>query len=80
MACGTVLAAHLVHRGGETMCDREKAKKSDYRDLIFKQAIVAVYKLVDSVERLEGRLQELERRVDALTLGINNEAEPIFYS
>ena len=62
------------------MCDREKIKKSDYRDLVFKQAMVAVYKLVDSVERLEDRLQELERRVDALTLGIDNEAEPIFYS
>ena len=62
------------------MCDREKIKKSDYRDLVFKQAMVAVYNLVDSVERLEDRLQELERRVDALTLGIDNEAEPIFYS
>lgn len=62
------------------MCDRQKIKKSEYRDLVFKQAMVAVYKLVDSVERLEDRLQELERRVDALTLGINDEAEPIFYS
>ncbi len=62
------------------MCDGEKIKKGDYRDLVFKQAIVAVYKLVDTVERLEDRLQELEHRVEALTLGINNEAEPIFYS
>ncbi len=62
------------------MCDGEDIKKSDYRDLIFKQAIVAVYKLVDTVERLEDRLQEIERRVEALTVGINNEAEPIFYS
>ena len=80
MASGTVFAAHLIHRGGETMCNTEKIKKSDYRDLIFKQAIVAVYKLVDTVERLEDRLNELERRVDALTLGINNEVEPLFYS
>lgn len=62
------------------MSDTEKVGKGDYRDLIFKQAIVAVYKLVDTVERLEDRLQDLERRVDALTLGIDNEAEPIFYS
>ncbi|KPK29679.1 MAG: hypothetical protein AMK69_05825 [Nitrospira bacterium SG8_3] len=62
------------------MYDREKSEKSDYRDLIFKQAIVAVYKLVDTVERLEDRLQELERRVEALTVGISKEAEPIFYS
>jgi hypothetical protein len=62
------------------MCDREKAQKSDYRDLLFKQAVMAVYKLVDTVERLEDRLQEVESRVDALTLGINKEAEPIFYS
>lgn len=55
-------------------------EKSDYRDLIFKQAIVAVYKLVDTVERVEDRVQELERRVDALTLGINKEVQPIFYS
>jgi hypothetical protein len=62
------------------MYDREKTEKSDYRDLIFKQAIVAVYKLVDTVERMEDRVQELERRVDALTLGINKEGQPIFYS
>jgi hypothetical protein len=62
------------------MSDTEKAGKNDYRDLIFKQAIVAVYKLVDTVERLEDRLQEVERRVDALTVGINKEVEPIFYS
>ena len=62
------------------MCDGENIKKSDYRDLIFKQAILAVYKLVDTVERLENRLQDIERRVEALTVGINNEAEPIFYS
>ncbi|NIR14315.1 MAG: hypothetical protein GWN86_10335 [Desulfobacterales bacterium] len=62
------------------MYDREKIEKSDYRDLIFKQAIVAVYKLVDTVERMEDRVQELERRVDALTLGINKEVQPIFYS
>ena len=62
------------------MRDGEKIKKSDYRDLIFKQAIVAVYKLVDTVERLEDRLQEMERRVEALTAGIDNEVEPIFYS
>ncbi len=62
------------------MSDTEKVGKSDYRDLIFKQAIVAVYKLVDTVERLEDRLQEVERRVDALTLGINKEVGPIFYS
>jgi hypothetical protein len=62
------------------MCERENIKKSDYRDLIFRQAIVAVYKLVDTVERLEDRLQEIERRVEALTVGIDNEAEPIFYS
>jgi hypothetical protein len=62
------------------MCDRENTKKSDYRDLIFRQAIVAVYKLVDTVERLEDRVQDIERRVEALTMGINNEAEPIFYS
>lgn len=80
MACGTVFAASLIHRGGEAMSDTEKVEKGDYRDLIFKQAIVAVYKLVDTVERLEDRLQDLERRVDALTLGIDNEAEPIFYS
>jgi hypothetical protein len=41
---------------------------------------VAVYKLVDTVERMEDRVQELERRVDALTLGINKEVGPIFYS
>jgi hypothetical protein len=70
----------LSTRGGETMCDRENTKKSDYRDLIFRQAIVAVYKLVDTVERLEDRVQDIERRVEALTMGINNEAEPIFYS
>ncbi len=62
------------------MYDREKIEKSDFRDLIFKQAIVAVYKLVDTVERMEDRVQELERRVDALTLGINKEVQPIFYS
>jgi hypothetical protein len=62
------------------MCDRENTKKSDYRDLIFRQAMVAVYKLVDTVERLEDRVQDIERRVEALTMGINNEAEPIFYS
>ena len=62
------------------MCDGENIKKSDYRDLIFKQAILAVYKLVDTVERLENRVQDIERRVEALTVGINNEAEPIFYS
>ena len=62
------------------MSDRETVKKSGYRDLIFKQAIVAVYKLVDTVERMEDRVQELERRVDALTLGINKEVGPIFYS
>lgn len=62
------------------MYDREKIEKSDFRDLIFKQAIVAVYKLVDTVERIEDRVQELERRVDALTLGINKEVQPIFYS
>ena len=62
------------------MCDREQIKKSDYRDLIFKQAIMAVYKLVDTVERLEDRLQEIEQRVEALTVDNNNEAEPIFYS
>lgn len=70
----------LSIRGGERMCERENIKKSDYRDLIFRQAIVAVYKLVDTVERLEDRLQEIERRVEALTVGIDNEAEPIFYS
>ena len=70
----------LSIRGGETMCDGENIKKSDYRDLIFKQAILAVYKLVDTVERLENRVQDIERRVEALTVGINNEAEPIFYS
>ena len=62
------------------MCDREKIKERDYRDLIFKQAILAVYKLVDTVERLEDRVKELEGRVDALTLGIHNEVEPLFYS
>lgn len=62
------------------MSDTESVGKSDYRDLIFKQAIVAVYKLVDTVERLEDRLQEVERRVEALTLGINKDVEPIFYS
>jgi hypothetical protein len=62
------------------MCDGEEIKKSDYRDLIFKQAIMAVYKLVDTVERLEDRLQEIEQRVEALTVDNNNEAEPIFYS
>ena len=62
------------------MSETERVEKSDYRDLIFKQAIVAVYKLVDTVERLEDRLQEVERRVDALTLGIHEEVEPIFYS
>ena len=62
------------------MCDREEIKKGDYRDLIFKQAIMAVYKLVDTVERLEDRLQEIEQRVEALTVDNNNEAEPIFYS
>ncbi|MGD9040779.1 MAG: hypothetical protein PVH82_14155 [Desulfobacteraceae bacterium] len=62
------------------MCNREKIKKSDYRDLVFRQAIVAVYKLVDTVERLEDRVQELENRLEALTLGINHEARPIFYS
>ena len=62
------------------MSDRETVTKSDYRDLIFKQAIVAVYKLVDTVERMEDRVQELERRVDVLTLGINKEVGPIFYS
>jgi hypothetical protein len=62
------------------MCDGEEIKKSDYRDLIFKQAIMAVYKLVDSVERLEDRLQEIEQRVEALTVDNNSEAEPIFYS
>lgn len=62
------------------MSDTEKVERSEPRDLVFKQAIVAVYKLVDTVERLEDRLQEVERRVDALTLGINEEVEPIFYS
>lgn len=62
------------------MCNREKVQKGDYRDLIFKQAIVAVYKLVDTVERLEDRVKELEGRVDALTLGINNDVEPLLYS
>jgi hypothetical protein len=80
VAYGTVLAAAPNHRGGDTMSDREKAKKSDYRDLLFKQAVVAVYRLVDTVERLEDRLQEVESRVDALTLDINKEVRPIFYS
>jgi hypothetical protein len=62
------------------MFEREEIKKSDYRDLIFKQAIMAVYKLVDTVERLEDRMQEIEQRVEALTVGDNNEAEPFFYS
>jgi hypothetical protein len=62
------------------MCDAEKIEKRDHRDLIFKQAIVAVYKLVDTVERLEDRLQDLEHRVEALTRGIAHEAKPIFYS
>lgn len=62
------------------MCDRGEIKTREYKDLIFKQAILAVYKLVDAVERLEGRLQELERRVDAVTMGIRNEVEPILYS
>lgn len=62
------------------MSDTEKVEKGDYKDLIFKQAIVAVYKLVDTVERLEDRLQEVERRLDVLTVGINKEVEPIFYS
>jgi hypothetical protein len=62
------------------MCDGEHIKRSDHRDLIFKQAIVAVYKLVDTVERLEDRVQEIERRVEALTVDTSNKAEPIFYS
>ncbi len=62
------------------MSDRERARQSGYRDSMFKQAILAVYKLVDSVERLEERLQELEGRVDTLTLGMNKEVEPILYS
>jgi hypothetical protein len=79
-ACGTVLAGNLIQRGGDAMSSGETVKKGDYKDLIFKQAIVAVYKLVDTVERMEDRVQELERRVDELTVGINKEVRPIFYS
>ncbi len=39
------------------MSDRERLRQSDYRDSMFRQAILAVYKLVDSVERIEERLQ-----------------------
>lgn len=62
------------------MFDREEIKKRDYRDVIFKQAIMAVYKLIDTVERLEDRLQDIEQRVEAITEDNNNEVEPIFYS
>ena len=62
------------------MSETERVRQSDYRDSMFRQAILAVYKLVDSVERLEDRLQELEGRVDALKLGMNKEVEPILYS
>jgi len=62
------------------MSERERVRQGDYRDSMFRQAILVVYKLVDSVERLEERLQELEGRVDALKLGIDKEVEPILYS
>jgi hypothetical protein len=80
MTCGIILAVSLIHRGGETMSERETVRQSDYRDSMFRQAILAVYKLVDSVERLEDRLLELEGRVDALKLGMNKEVEQILYS
>jgi hypothetical protein len=70
----------FIHRGGGAMSNTEKAKRGVCRDSIFKQALVAVYKLVDTVERLEDRLRELERRVDALTPEIHKEEKPIFYS
>jgi hypothetical protein len=79
-AGGIILAGSLIHRGGEKMSETEKVRQSDNRDSMFRQAILAVYKLVDSVERLEDRLQELEGRVDALKLGMNKEVEPILYS
>ena len=80
MTCGIILAVSFIHRGGEIMSERERVRQSDYRDSMFRQAILAVYKLVDSVERLEDRLQDLEGRVDALKLGMNKEVEPILYS
>ena len=80
MTSGTILAVRLIHRGGETMSERERLRKSDDRDSMFRQAILAIYKLVDSVERLEDRLQKLEGRVDALKPRMNKEVEPILYS